>query len=112
MVMNVYYNIIIISMFLITRKPEHPFTLMDLLGYLVYGLPVHIMCLFFLLLWLILIFALLYFLLMHRVVALYTPSIFKVLAGYTGLGQHSKCFHTQQRFQVPKSPTVYITHSE
>ena len=47
MVMNVYYNIVIISMFLITRKPEHPFTLMDLLGYLVYGLPVHIMCLFF-----------------------------------------------------------------
>ena len=50
MVMNVYYNIVIISMFLITRKPEHPFTLMDLLGYLFYGLPVHIMCLFLLLL--------------------------------------------------------------
>lgn len=81
MVMNVYYNIVLISIFLITRKPEHPFTLTDLLGYLFYGLPVHIICLFFLL-WLILIFALQFFLLMHHVVVLYTPSIFKVLAVY------------------------------
>ena len=81
MVMNVYYNIVIISIFLITRKPEHPCTLMDLLGYLFYGLPVHITYLF-LLLWLILIFALLFFLLMHRVVVLCTPFIFKVRTGY------------------------------
>lgn len=81
MVMNVYYNIALISIFLITGKPEHPFTLTDL-GYLFYGLPVHIIRLFFVCVWLILIFALQFFLLMHRVVVLYTPSIFKVLAVY------------------------------